>query len=99
MYSVNFSTDYEAFGSVCLESAGYKKPLLCSNLPVLKEIAEKDGVIFFNNDILSIKNALEELDSLSEQKLNTMGLLNYDNLKKYEFEKILRMYGMVLNIN
>ena len=89
-------TDNEAFGSVCLEGAGFEKPLLCSNLPVLREINDKDGVIFFDNNLLSIKNALEKLDSLTDQKLKTMGLINYNNLKKYEFEKILRMYEVIL---
>ncbi len=89
-------SDYEAFGIVCLECASYKKPLLCSNLPVLKEITDEDGVIFFNNNIFSMKNALEELDSYSNQKLNTMGLINHNNLKRYNFERILQMYGNIL---
>ena len=46
-----FPTDYEAFGIVTLEASLFSKPIICSNLAVLSEILDKDGVIFFENNI------------------------------------------------
>ena len=87
-----FPSDYEAFGIVNLEASGYKKPLIVSNLEVFKEILDSRGTLFFENNIESIKEKIEYFSSLSVDKKNEMGDINYENLERYSFEKIKNKY-------
>ncbi len=90
--AVIFASDYEAFGTVVLEASNYKKPILCSNLHVFKEILNEKGVIYFNNKIDDIKKSILSFISLTIEKKLEMGKVNKTNLKNYTFEKVLIFY-------
>ncbi len=94
--AVILPSDYEAFGIVCLEASSYKKPLLCSDLPVLNEILNNKGVIFFQNNELSIMKALEKFNSLKKTQLETMGDINYENLENFNFNHVSKLYKALL---
>jgi len=55
----------EGFGIVVLEAALYKKPVLCSNIPVFRELFDKDTVAFFE-----LNNPESILLNLKELRLN-----------------------------
>jgi len=94
--AVVFASDYEAFGTVLLEASNFKKPLLCSNIPVFKELLSSDGAIFFeneSNEISKIMNLFIERSSLEKQK---MGEVNFKNLDKFTFKICLNSYKDLL---
>ncbi|RAI91657.1 glycosyltransferase family 4 protein [Algoriphagus yeomjeoni] len=61
----------EGFPLALLESAQYKKPTVCSNIPIFNEFFSNEEVVFFDLDdkldlTLAIKSAYERKDSLSD---------------------------------
>lgn len=89
-------SEYEAFGIVCFEASAYAKPLLCSKLPTLKEILNKQGVLFFDNNIESIVSAINELDKTDDLTLKRMGEINKNNIANFSFEKNIELYKSLL---
>ncbi len=81
-------TMYEAFGIVNFEASYYRKPLLLSNLKVFNSILNKNGVIYFDNNIKSLGKAINKFFNLSEEDKTEMGINNYEKLKNYSFEKV-----------
>lgn len=92
-----FPTDYEAFGIVNLEASSYKKPLIISHLNIFENILNRDGVLYFENNIESIKEKIIEFLELSLDEKERMGELNYENLERFSFEKIKHKYEMLIN--
>lgn len=90
--AVLFASDYEAFGTVVLEASNFKKPILCSNLSVFKEILNDSGVIYFNNKVDDIKSSILNFISLTDEKKLDMGKINKANLKNFTFENVLNYY-------
>ncbi|MEW6061643.1 MAG: glycosyltransferase, partial [Bacteroidota bacterium] len=90
--AVVFPTSWESFGYVAFEASQYAKPLLCSDLPVFRELLDSNGVIFFHNTIDSLTAALREFLLLSEEKKRAMGMANYRRLSNFTFEKAKQQY-------
>ena len=93
--AVLFASDYEAFGTVVLEASNYKKPILCSGLLVFKEILNDSGVIYFNNNFVSIEQAIKNFILLDELQKTEMGNINYNNLNRFTLEKIKEKYSIL----
>ncbi len=94
--AVLFASDYEAFGTVILEASNYKKPILCSNLSVFKEILNDNGVIYFNNNLVSIEQAIRNFILSDELQKTEMGNINYENLNRFRIENISEKYSVIL---
>jgi|GEM_PF-2761543 len=90
--AVVFPTSWEAFGYVAFEASAYAKPLLCSNLPVFRELLDSHGVMFFQNTVDSLTATLRKFLSLPEEKRQAMGLVNYRHLSNFTFEKAKMQY-------
>ena len=90
--AVVFASDYEAFGTVVLEASKFKKPILCSDLSVFKEILSPQGTMFFKNEVHELKNTLNNFLAKSISDKEIMGDDNYKNLKNFTFEKCLKSY-------
>lgn len=90
--AVVLPTTWEAFGYVAFEASQYSKPLLCSSLPVFHELLDGRGVIFFENNELSLTKALQTFLMLSSEKKKTMGIANHQNLSNYTFEQSKAKY-------
>jgi alpha-1,3-mannosyltransferase len=90
-------SDYEAFGIVLFEASQFKKPILCSSLPVIQEIMDPRGCLFFENNISSIYKSLEKFNSLNENELEKMGRINFENLQKYSFNRVKKLYSSILD--
>jgi len=95
--SLILPTDFEAFGIVNFEASFYKKPLLLTKLPVFQNILSNKGVIYFNNNLNSLKAAIISFLNLEEEQRKEMGEYNFRNLKNYSFEKITEKYSKILN--
>ncbi len=90
--AVLFASDYEAFGTVVLEASKFKRPILCSDLSVFKEILNDNGVIYFKNNNDSIKQSIINFLSLKKNQKEKMGVENYKNLSNYTFDIITEKY-------
>lgn len=65
-----FPSKFEGFGIPILEAMACGTPVLCSNLPVLQEVAGKAAMYFDPNDVEDIKNKLEKY--IANQELKTL---------------------------
>jgi glycosyltransferase involved in cell wall biosynthesis len=94
---VVFPTSWESFGYVAFEASMWNKPLLCSNLPVLKELLSPEGVIWFENTVEDLTNVLNAFECLTIQERTEMGKANKNNLTKFSFECSVRQYEYMFN--
>jgi glycosyltransferase involved in cell wall biosynthesis len=85
-------TRWEAFGYVPFEASQYAKPLLCSNIPVFRELLNSKGVLFFDNSEHSLAEMLHKFMHLSNEQQLSMGKANQLNLLKYTFEASRNKY-------
>ena len=87
-----FPTTWESFGYVACEASELNKPILCSDIPVLRELLDPRGVLFFQNDVNHLAEAIDEFSSYSIEKKREMGIANNRNLAKYSFEETSAKY-------
>lgn len=89
-----FPTLDEGFGLPGLEAIKYKCPVICSDIPVLREIYKESALFFKVNSTKDLKEQLEKLDdkNLREQKVN-IGLKILENYDcKIFVEETLQVY-------
>ncbi len=86
----------EAFGIVNLEASFYEKPLLLSKLSVFSSFLNDKGILYFENNVNSVKDVLNRFLNLSDKDKIEMGRINFSNLKNFTFEKILDKYKKLL---
>ena len=77
------TSDYEGLGLVLLESFRMKVPIIASNKSAIKEIVKhnKNGLLFNNNNYISLSNKLNELFTKPNKKIKFIKHSN-DILKK-----------------
>lgn len=99
-YAFVFPTLYEGFGIPILEAFSMGCPVVCSEIPVLKEVAE-DGVLYFNpKSSKSILDAIKKI--LTDKKLRSELIKKgYKINSKYSWRKttdlIKEVYKNVLD--
>ena len=91
-YAVVFPTTWEAFGYVAFEASLYSKPLVCSDIPIFRELLDDRGVIYCPNTQTGFVNGLKKIFSMDEETKKKMGEVNRNNVKQYSFESSLRLY-------
>lgn len=92
-----FPTSWESFGYVALEGSQHRKPLLCSDIPVLREVMDARGVLFFQNSVAALQGALQKFSSLQREDKKRMGEANFANLERYSMEVSLEKYKEMFN--
>lgn len=78
----------EGFGIPIIEAQYFNCPVLCSNIPVFKEVAG-DGAEFCNTDSKSIAKKLEFLIN-NKQRRQELISLGQQNVKRFSKEKIAK---------
>lgn len=92
-------SDYESFSLVAAEAMACGKPLVLSNLPVLKKNIS-EAIFFEKGSVESLKNALEKAMSLSDEERKKMGEWEINKaIKDFSWEnhinKLIDVYGRV----
>jgi len=82
-------TDHEAFAYVLLEASSFKKPIICSDLPVFSNVLDKAGFISFRNNARSLIEAVKKFEGLNSTEREKIGEINFKNLDRYSYENIL----------
>lgn len=85
---VSFPSLYEGFGMPIIEGQACGKIVVTSNLSPMKEISGDGSILVNPNNIESIRNGFIKALELPE----TIRLKGYNNAKKYNVEKISKMY-------
>lgn len=90
----------EGFGLCVIEAASQRVPVVCSNLPVFKELFEEDEInIFKLYDISSLLNALVKTDRNKEflaEKIHSKYLKNYT--AEIMAENYMKTYNNLLTL-
>lgn len=93
---VSFVSLFEGFGMIVIEANKVGRPVLTSDIPVLREVAN-DAAYFVNpNNVESIRNGFLRLfeDADLRQSLVDKG---YENVKRYEVNKIRNQWVNLYN--
>lgn len=81
-----FPSLYEGFGTPIIEAQYSKCPLLCSDIPVFREVAG-NGAEFCETDFNSIAEKIEYLINNKDYR-NKLTQLGYENVKRFSIEEI-----------
>lgn len=90
-----FPSLYEGFGIPLIEAQYSKCPVLCSDIPVFREVA-RDGAEFCNTDSKSIAKKLEFLIN-NKQRREELISLGQQNVKRFSIENITNQLLNVIN--
>lgn len=90
-----FSSVYEGFGTPQLEAQYTGCPILCSDIPVFREVSG-DGAEYCEPNAKSIAEKLEYLIN-NPQKREEMTMKGYNNVKRFDIAKISEQLKGVLD--
>lgn len=92
-----FPSIYEGFGIPIIDAQSFGVPVLCSNIPVFREIAG-NGAIYFN---LSIKDITDSINATLSSDINFENIINngFKNVKRFASEKIKTSLREIFNDN
>ena len=87
---------YEGFGLPLLEAMQYNLPIIASDIPTSREIAEKNALFFKSSDPKELKEKMEIL--LKDKKIRESIIKNHINtLKQYTWEKCANIIFKLIN--
>jgi glycosyltransferase involved in cell wall biosynthesis len=92
-----FPTSWESFGYVAFEASMMHKPLLCSDIPLLRELHDERGVIFFRNTEKDLTAAIERFIKLPIQELSAMGEQNFMNAQQFSSQRAAAKYDRLFS--
>lgn len=90
-------SDYEAFGSVLLEASKFRKPILATGLPIIREVLNTKNPIYFENNITSLLKTISHFIKLSSEEKNKWGMDNFHNLKRFQMDTIIEKYAFLFS--
>lgn len=84
---VSFISLFEGFGMIIIEANKVGRPVICSHIPVLKEVAGNSALFVDPNDISDIRNGFQRLinDENLQKSLISEG---FENVKRFEVDTI-----------
>lgn len=85
-----FATEYEGLGLPILEAMTVNKPILCSDIPVFREISDEAMYYFDPLDVDDIAVAIE--DALNDPDFKDKAALYGDVLKRYTWDVSARVF-------
>lgn len=85
---VSFISLFEGFGMIVVEANKVGRPVICSDIPVLKEIGGSAALYVNPKDIDDMRRGFNKILS-DEQLRNQLIMDGYENAKRFEVEIIL----------
>lgn len=82
-----FPSLYEGFGIPPLEAMAVGCPVLCSDIPVLREVLDDVPLYFQPLDLADIARAIQQLQNVSATERTQMIQRGYDQVNKYSWEQ------------
>jgi glycosyltransferase involved in cell wall biosynthesis len=80
-----FPSLYEGFGIPILEAGALQTPVICSNIPAFREIAEKGSIFFSPKDSHELADKIKIL--IKDEKIrNNLGKEGLENSKKFNWK-------------
>ena len=90
-----FPSFYEGFGTPNIEAQHFGVPLLCSDIPVFREVAG-EGAEYCSTDADSIAEKMVYLINNPERRQELINI-GYENVKRFDIERISEQLKEVLN--
>lgn len=88
---ISFVSKYEGFGMLVIEGNKVGRPVICSNIPVLKEVGLDAAFYVDPDNVMDIRKGFQKL--INDEDLRQQLVENgYNNVKRFEREEILRQW-------
>ena len=88
---VSFVSKFEGFGMPIIEANSIGRPVVCSNIPVLKEIGGNSVLYVEPNDVDDIRRGFDEI--VKNANLREQLIANgFENVKRFSQEAILKQW-------
>ncbi|MGC9218831.1 MAG: glycosyltransferase family 4 protein [Athalassotoga sp.] len=95
-----FPSYAEGFGMPIVEAMLAKKPVICSDLPIFKEVTEGNAIFFKIGDVEDFSQAITKFYSMSEEEKEKMIKKGLEISKKYSEkivkDKLIQFFNQVL---
>jgi glycosyltransferase involved in cell wall biosynthesis len=78
----------EGLGLTLIEAAVRGAPVICSNLPILRDVTNEQAIFFDPENSASITGALEQFVSLSDEEVLELQQNGFDNTSRFTWEGI-----------
>lgn len=92
-----FPSVYEGFGIPIIDAQAFGVPVICSDIPVFREVAEQ-GALYCNTDAKSIANTLDKLLSSTLEYKNLIKE-GKDNISRFSIEQLKKQLIELIEIN
>lgn len=92
---VSFPSSFEGFGMPIIEAQAAMRPVLAGDIPVLRDVAGKNGALFVNPmSIESIRSGFVKL--IKDSSLRHALVINgKENIKRFHPSRIAAMYNEI----
>ena len=84
---VSFISLFEGFGMIVIEANKVGRPVICSNIPVLKEVAGEAALFVDPQSVDDIRNGFRMLISDGSLR-DSLVIKGYENVKRFDDQKI-----------
>ena len=91
----NFPSLIEGFGIPIIDAQEFGVPIICSDIPVFKEIASENGAIFCGVSPQNIANAIEMLLNNNDLEKSLINV-GKENIKRFSIENRLKQLSSIL---
>lgn len=93
------SSRWEGFGLVLPEAMSHRLPIICSDLPIRKELfgENKNHLTFPNGDIEELSKRMMEIAALTPEQLDKMGKLSLEMVESMKLPSVAKKWEEYLN--
>lgn len=88
------SSRWEGFGLVLAEAMSHRLPIICSDLPITKEVLDKKNnhLFFQNENIEELAKCMTDIARLTPEQLDQMGKVSLDIAESLKLPTIIKQW-------
>jgi len=94
--AILFPSLHEPFGIVGLEAIACKTPLITTLVGGISSYVSEKDCIKCEPTVVSIKNAIERLQKMSNEEISSMTERAYNNIKNFDWQQIAEKYKNII---